>query len=82
MRRCTLLLLSCMAASDKGAHIPVIDDGSYGSRITNYLGSKGISWVAWVFDPDWAPQLIKDWRYEPTLQGQHFRSVMRKEKEP
>ncbi|MDC8773432.1 glycoside hydrolase family 5 protein [Roseateles albus] len=66
-------------AGDKGAHIPVIDDGSYGPRITNYLGGKGISWVAWVFDPDWAPQLIKDWRYEPTLQGRHFRAVMLKE---
>ncbi len=66
-------------ATDKGAHIPVIDDGSYGNRITNYLGRKGISWVAWVFDPDWAPQLIQDWRYEPTLQGKHFRSVMLRE---
>ncbi|MCV2370460.1 glycoside hydrolase family 5 protein [Roseateles oligotrophus] len=69
-------------ASDKGAHIPVIDDGSYGPRISNYLGSKGISWVAWVFDPDWAPQMIKDWSYEATLQGRHFRAVMLKEYTP
>ncbi|MCV2356435.1 glycoside hydrolase family 5 protein [Paucibacter sp. B2R-40] len=66
-------------ATDKGAHIPVIDDGSYGNRITNYLSSKGVSWVAWVFDPDWAPQLIQDWHYEPTLQGKHFRAVMLRE---
>lgn len=66
-------------ATDKGAHIPVIDDGSYGPRITNYLGSKGISWVAWVFDPDWAPQMIEDWNYTPTMQGKHFREVMLQE---
>ncbi|RYY01242.1 MAG: glycoside hydrolase family 5 protein [Gammaproteobacteria bacterium] len=66
-------------ATDKGAHIPVIDDGSYGPRITNYLGAKGISWVAWVFDPDWAPQMIADWDYTPTMQGKHFREVMLKE---
>jgi len=65
-------------ATDKGAHVPVIDDGSYGPRITNYAHKKGISWVAWVFDPDWSPQMIKDWNYEPTMQGKHFREVMLK----
>ena len=65
-------------ATDKGAHVPVIDDGSYGPRITDYMGKKGVSWVAWVFDPDWAPQLIKDWDYTPTMQGKHFREVMLK----
>lgn len=69
-------------AGDRGAHIPVIDDGSYGPRITDYLGRKGISWVAWAFDPDWAPQLIKDWTYEPTLQGRHFRAVMQRDNKP
>lgn len=67
-------------ATDKGAHIPVIDDGSYGKRITDYFGKRKISWVAWVFDPDWSPQMIKNWDYEPTMQGEHFREVMLKEK--
>ena len=67
-------------ATDKGAHIPVIDDGKYGKRITDYFASKGISWVAWVFDPQWSPQLIKDYEtYEPTMQGKHFRDVMLRE---
>lgn len=67
-------------ATDKGAHIPVIDDGSYGKRITDYFGKKKISWVAWVFDPDWSPQMIEDYKtYKPTMQGKHFREVMRKE---
>ena len=64
-------------ASDKGAHIPVIDDGSYGPRITDYFNSKGISWVVWVFDPDWSPQLFTSYDdYKPTMQGEHFRKVM------
>lgn len=67
-------------ATDKGAHVPVIDDGSYGKRITDYFGSKGISWVGWVFDPDWSPQMFTDYKtYEPTMQGKHFREVMLKE---
>jgi endoglucanase len=69
-------------ATDKGAHIPVIDDGSYGKRITDYFGSRKISWVAWVFDADWSPQMIKNWDYEPTMQGEHFREVMLKENKP
>ena len=69
-----------MLATDKGAHIPVIDDGSYGPRMTNYLAQKGISFTAWCFDPDWPPQLIKDWNYEPTMSGKHFREVMLKAK--
>ncbi|HTF96877.1 MAG TPA: cellulase family glycosylhydrolase [Cellvibrio sp.] len=67
-------------ATDKGAHVPVIDDGSYGKRITDYFNAKGISWVGWVFDPDWSPQMFKDYKtYEPTMQGKHFREVMLKE---
>ena len=67
-------------ATDRGAHVPVIDDGSYGKRITDYLGRKGISWVGWVFDPDWSPHMFEDYKtYKPTMQGEHFRDVMLKE---
>jgi endoglucanase len=65
-----------MAAGDRGAHSPAIDDGSYGKRITDYLATKGASWVAWCFDPDWAPPLIKDWDFTPTPAGATFRDVM------
>jgi endoglucanase len=71
-----------MLAGDKGAHVPVMDDGSYGPRITKYMASKGISWTAWCFDPDWPPQLIADWNYTPTLSGKHFRDVMLKANQP
>ena len=68
--------LGFMAADDPGAHIPVISDVSYGERITAYFESKGISWTAWCFDPDWPPQLIADWDYTPTAQGAFFRAYM------
>ncbi len=59
-----------------GAHNPVLDDGSYGPEITDYLAKRGASWVAWCFDPEWSPQLIKDWTFAPTESGEHFRKVM------
>ncbi|WP_066831552.1 glycoside hydrolase family 5 protein [Rufibacter ruber] len=52
------------------------DDGKYGPSIMNYFHKKGISWVVWVFDPVWVPQMIKNWEYEPTDQGKFFREVM------
>ena len=65
-----------MSADGPGAHIPVISDVSYGEAIINYFNKKGISWVAWVFDPDWSPQLIKNWDYEPTMQGTFFKNKL------
>jgi hypothetical protein len=40
---------------DKGAHVPVISDESYGDAITAYADANGISYVVWVFDPQWSP---------------------------
>jgi hypothetical protein len=34
-------------------------DGSYPKAITGYLESKGISWTAWCFDPQWGPTLLQ-----------------------
>jgi hypothetical protein len=65
-----------MKAGLPGAHVPVLDDGTYGAEITEYLEEKGASWVAWCFDPEWSPQLIKDWSFTPTEAGEHFRKVM------
>jgi endoglucanase len=69
-----------MAASDPGAHVPVMADEEYGRRVTAYFAKKGISWTAWCFDPDWPPQLISDWKYTPTREGAFFRDVMRRQK--
>lgn len=61
---------------DRGAHIPVISDESYGDAITAYCADKGISYVVWVFDPQWSPMLFSDWDYTPTRQGKYFKKAL------
>lgn len=61
---------------EKGAHVPVISDESYGQAITKYADERGISYVIWVFDPHWAPMLFSDWNYTPTRQGAYFKKAM------
>lgn len=68
--------LGFMSADGRGAHIPVISDTTYGEAVVNYFNRKGISWVAWVFDPDWSPQLIDNWDFVPTTQGRFFNNKM------
>jgi endoglucanase len=63
-------------ADDRGAHVPVISDESYGDAITTYCAEKGISYVVWVFDPQWAPMLFSDWNFTPTRQGRYFKKAM------
>ena len=52
------------------------DDGTYRAAILKYLDQKKISWCAWVFDPDWAPALIKSYQYEPSNPGAFFKDAM------
>ena len=61
---------------EPGAHVPVISDESYGDAITKYSDEKGISYVVWVFDPQWSPMLISDWNFTPTRQGKYFKNAM------
>lgn len=63
-------------AEEQGAHIPVISDESYGDAITKYCDEKSISYVVWVFDPQWAPRLFTDWNYTLTRQGQYFKKAL------
>ncbi len=65
-----------MSADLPDAHIPVIADEAYGEAIIDFFEERGISWVAWVFDPQWSPQLIEDWDFNPTVQGRFFRQKM------
>lgn len=67
-----------MSADGRGAHVPVIGDETYGKAIIDYFNKKGISWTAWVFDPVWSPQLIENWKFEPTRQGRFFREELRR----
>lgn len=68
--------LGWMRGDQKGAHVPVIDDGSYGPIISQYLEKRGISFTVWCFDPDWPPQMISDWNFTPTEQGKFFKDYM------
>jgi endoglucanase len=57
------------------------EDGAehYGSRITQYLESNGIGWIAWVYDPEWYSQLIKSWDFDLTPEGEFFSKAMKKQ---
>lgn len=68
--------LGFMSKDMRGAHNPVIADETYGNAIIDFFEKRGISWTAWVFDPVWAPQLIDNWDFEPTMQGKFFRKKM------
>ena len=71
--------LGWMHDGEHGAHVPVINnDDTYGPRIISYLDSIGASWVAWVFDPDWTPNMFTGWDFEPTTQGKFFKAEMLK----
>jgi hypothetical protein len=61
---------------EKGAHIPVKGDETYGNALVDFAYDRGISWVVWCFDPDWPPYMFTDWDYTPTRQGEFFRNVM------
>ncbi len=53
------------------------EGADYGAAITKYLESRGMSWVAWVFDPEWGPSLIKSWdAYALTAEGEAFKQAM------
>lgn len=60
----------------KGAHIPVISDSSYVQVLTDYSAQKGISYCVWVFDPNYAPMLLKDWDYNLTDPGKVWKAKM------
>lgn len=70
--------LGWVQADGYGAHIPVINDGSYGPQIVEFMEQRHISWVAWVFDPQWSPTMISDWQFTPTEQGAFFKQQMLK----
>ena len=53
-----------------------LDDDHYGNRIVKYLEGKGISWLAWDFDPHWGPTLLKSWNFDLTGSGEFFKQAM------
>ena len=57
------------------------NNDDYGNRIIDYLEGKGISWMCWVFDPEWGPRLLKSWQYDLTDGGNFFKKALHGELE-
>jgi len=61
----------------------VVDDQHYGNRITRFLESRGISWMAWNFDPQWGPTLLKSFDgFKLTGSGEFFKEAMHRPVSP
>ena len=60
----------------KGDEEHFVDDGTFRNGLLKYMDKKKISWCVWVFDPNWSPALIKNYKYEPTHSGAFFRNAM------
>jgi endoglucanase len=53
------------------------DSHDYGNRITRFLEERGISWVAWVYDPDWTPSLLKTFDgLQLSAEGEFYKEAM------
>jgi hypothetical protein len=51
---------------------------NYGKTIINYFKDKGISWIWWVFDPQWYPNAIKSWKtFQLTNDGKFFEKAIK-----
>ena len=49
----------------------------YGNRIIKYLEGKSISWICWVFDPEWGPNMLKSLdQYELNESGKFFKQAI------
>ncbi len=54
-----------------------VDEEDYAKVIFNYLEEKGISWIGWIFDPDWHPQMFESWdNHKLTPCGSYFRDIL------
>ncbi len=51
--------------------------GDYGPAIIHYLESKGMSWFAWCFDPEWGPSLLRSWNLDLSESGEFFQRAMK-----
>jgi len=54
-----------------------IGPNHYAYQIIQYLENRHISWTAWVYDPEWGPNMLKSWNgYELTEMGNYFKNAM------
>ncbi len=55
----------------------ISDNGEYGKEIIGYLERRGISWMVWIYDPDWYPRLIESLdTFKLTESGEFFKKAM------
>jgi endoglucanase len=68
-------------AEEIGVHVPVQSDESYGDDMMKYCDEKSISWLIWVFDPQWAPRLFSDWNFGGlSRHGTYFKKALQDRK--
>jgi len=54
-----------------------VDGMEYGKAIVTYLEGKHISWMCWVFDPQWYPRMLISWdTFQLTESGEFFKQAM------
>jgi endoglucanase len=59
-----------------------INADHYANRIIKYLEGKGISWLCWVYDPEWGPQMLQSLdTYKLTESGEFFKKALHGELE-
>ncbi len=59
-----------------------MSEDHYGNHILDYLESRGISWMAWVYDPEWYPRMLVSWdTYELTASGKFFKQALHGQRE-
>jgi endoglucanase len=67
-------------ATEFGFGLPsgqTVGPDDYGYQIVRYLEARGIGWLAWVFDPEWQPTLLKSWEgYQLTGSGEFFKKAL------
>ncbi|HEY1791405.1 MAG TPA: cellulase family glycosylhydrolase [Opitutaceae bacterium] len=60
-----------------------VTDQSYGNRITRFLEERGISWMAWVFDPSWSPRMLTSFdHFQLAGDGAFFKEAMQRPPAP
>jgi endoglucanase len=54
-------------------------NGAYGAALVSYLEAKRMSWVGWVYDPEWTPRVITSWKtHELTECGRFFKEALQR----
>lgn len=70
-----------VVATELGFTLPDTSaDLAYGRTIMKYFADKHVSWIWWVFDPNWGPAMFTSWKtYHLTLGGRFFEEAVHNE---